>query len=661
MENLDIIIPVALTDDGVTAESIIRDILYQHDKYGFTKFALFGPGKGWRSTNAPSLRYYEEIAHLFAIIRNTLIPHNIECGWWNTATIKCGPSKDFNLIVRSDGSTSPFGNCPLNPAFRRYFTSSIALFAKIASPSFIFFEDDYSIHASSSHGCFCKHHLDAFAKRRGTYYSREELINIFSSRTDEAYELLRAWRELMRDSMVLLSKEARIALDEVAPEIPMGYMQAGSADIDGDCTEAICRALAGPNHVPFSRLFGTFYNGGDTKNIPVMMYHPLYSKQHITGNFKFYHESDTYPHTRFYTSATQMRVIMSAAYSYGFDGSTFQTMQMLDDPNEDPAYGKMFAQEREKFNAVYRVAKQCKLCGVSVQFDPFWNTADDLHLKSCWVKSLSMLGVPYTTLETDISFWDVFQAKHKSHDEIMSALSKSLFLDGEAAKALCERGYSKYLGVSLGDNVADGKYMYDLCARSIIRNSFARDSVGRNMHPAHTFSCAGNGKLLKMTVTDPTCEIICDEYTFDGKYVSPSLTRYINSLGGKVVVLGMTVKDNGSQALLNYRFQRLLHELIIWSGDNIAFAKNDPGIYLIMNESMDSSCGFTGMLTLINLCEDELDTVKIHLPKKWLNVKEYRILDKNGVWIKANTTILSDEITIDHPLRYSDPMYILAV
>lgn len=662
MKELDIIIPVTLEGDGTTAAQIAQSVIDQNKLYGFTKFVFIAPGKGWRSTVTPPIEHYEKLAHTYVQIQEILAPYNLECGWWCTTTIKSGPSDDFNLIVRVDGSTSPFGNCPLNPDFRKYFSSCVAKFAQIAKPSFIFFEDDYSVHASSDYGCFCEHHLNEFARRQRRYYSRDELREIFTSDSEDRFELIRAWRELMRDSLVGLSEAVRNAVDVKTPEIPIGYMQAGSADTDGDCTEAVCRALAGPNHVPFSRLFGTFYNGGDTKEIPEMLFHPLYSKQHINGKFKFYHESDTYPHTRFYTSGKQMRTMMAAAYSFGFDGSTFQTQQLSDNPNEDPAYGKMFARERKKFNALNHVAKQCDLRGVEVGYDPFWNTADHSYraLRPFWTKSLCMFGIPFQSLESDVVFWDDIQAKRRSDEEVIAVLSKNLFLDGAAAKELYERGYGEYLGVSIGENLSVGRYVYDLGAHDIIRDGFAVDSVGRTMHPAHGYSCKGNGHLLKITVTDPACEILSDEYTFESNYVGPTMTRFVNKLGGKVVIMGMTIEGNGSQALLNYRRQKLMQEQLVWCCDKYAFAKDDPGVYVIMNEAKDEDCGFKGMLTLINLCEDELDEVKLHLPPEWRGC-EYRILDRNGIWNKAEYSATDDGIVLAHELRYSDPMCILVV
>ncbi|MFA6815099.1 MAG: hypothetical protein WCS73_02260, partial [Lentisphaeria bacterium] len=103
---------------------------------------------------------------------------------------------------------------------------------------------------------------------------------------------------------------------------------------------------------PFVRLYGTSYSSDDVSNMPQNIFHALYSKQHLPENFTLYHESDTFPHTRFFMSAGKMKSLMATAYSYAFDGSTFQVRQDLDAPNEEKGYYEMFMLERKRFNAI---------------------------------------------------------------------------------------------------------------------------------------------------------------------------------------------------------------------------------------------------------------------------------------------------------------------
>ncbi len=661
-KEMKIIVPVGLEGDWPTCESIVRDILKQYHNFGFTCFALAGPGGGWRPIGYPPMEQYNKLAELFLEVKNILAPYGIECGWWNCATIKSGPSDEFTSVTWEDGSPHAFANCPLDENFKKRFSEDIARFAKIAKPAFIITEDDFSVVAAG--GCFCDNHLKAFEKKMGQYYSREQLQEILWQNKPENFEIIRKWRENLKDSMVGLAEAMRRELDKESPEIPMIYCQAGCADMEGDCTEAVARAMAGPRHSPTSRLYGAGYGITPAKGIPTMLYHTLYNKQHVGDDFTCLHEIDTYPHTRFYNAASYMGTVMGIVSSYGYDGAIFQTQQILDDAGEETAYGNMYAEGKVCFNTVNRIAKQCHLKGVEIDYDPFWNTV--VESKSTkdplWVECISRFGIPYVTTQANVAFWDDRQAKYAEHDVIMEYLSKGLFLDADAAKVLCERGYGKYLGVEVGDSVLVGsKLGYDLGAREVIRDSFARESVGRHMPSPHMYSPSGNGVQLRLTVTDDACEVISDLYTFQREYVAPVMTRFENEFGGKVVVMGVTLDKNRSHSLYNYRRMRLFKELLTWCSDEYVFVKGEPDVCVIQNEAKNrTESGCFGMLTLANLSADPLDEISLHLPPAWKELTEFYILTKDGEWEMADFSKNEDGIILHQKLNHLDPLYVLA-
>ena len=660
---LNIIIPVSLDAGREDAATIETEILELKKNFGFTKFALFGPGKGCRSTHYPSRECFDGIAERLLRIKNDLAAEGIECGWWITTTLKSGPSEEFDRPMKADGSESRYASCPADARFRRRFCEDLARVARTSKPAFIITEDDFSIHATTfSGGCFCRHHLEGFAVREGRAYTREELVRIFSEKTLASYALMRRWRAWMKETLVTLAREMREALDVDSPEIPLGYMQAGGSDWDGDCTEAVALAMAGDRHTPFSRLYGTFYCGGDSKDIPAALYHAIRSKQHLPASFRCYHESDSYPHNRYFTSAAQIRALTSIAYSYGFDGSTLQVQQHLDDANEESVYARTFARERARLEEIRRVAGLCRTRGVEISYDPFWNTAADgcSRTEPLWVKCVGLFGIPYITTETDVAFWDVRQAKYAEDAEVRRYLSKGLFLDGEAARVLCERGYGEYLGVEVGDSLTAGDYRFDLGAKEVIREAFCEAGHGRVMHPAHTYANGREGHALHLTVTDPRCETVSEEFTFEDNPVSPSVTRFENSLGGRVTVLGAVLDGNGSPSLFNYRRQRLLQRLIADRSDTYAFVKDAPATFLVMNEAEDcAASGFFGMLTLVNLGDDPVPGFSIRLPKRWREAREVLLLGRDGVWHPCRCGRTADGISLEEELHSCDPLYLL--
>lgn len=661
-KDLDIIIPVSIDIDWPDYDSIVECILEQNKKYGFTRFALSGPMAGYRSYKYPPIEHYEKLGQLAKKIKDALLPYGIECGWWITVTIKGGLSEEFSPMVKADGSTTPFSNCPLDPDFQLGFAKRVALYAKIAKPAFIITEDDYSIHASTwSEGCFCQHHLREFEKKVGKYYTREELNELFIRRDKESLALLKAFRETQKDSLVSLAEAIRREVDIESPEIPIGSMQSGYADIDGDSTYSLAKALAGDNHTPFSRIHGTFYGRVNVAGIPARLFNPLHTKQRIKEDFIFYHESDTFPHTRFFKSSKEMKPIMAGAYSFGYDGSTFQTQQLLDNPNEETVFGKMFASERKRFNTINKIAKQCEVKGVELCYEPFFNTleSDDDTVQPYWLNCISDFGIPYTTVESKIAFWDSRQAKYYDDNTIMKYLSKSLFLDGEAAKILCERGYGRYLGVEIGKEMSTGKQSFDLGEREILCKNILPNLKGRNMPSAHMLSPEGNGKLFEVIKRDEKCEVLTENYSFKKDFICNSMTRFENELGGKIVVMGMTLFNNHSQSLLNYRRQAIFHELLIWCGADIVFARNNPRIFVIMNEAKDEKSSFSGLLTVTNLSADNINELSLYLPEKWRENFSFSILNKNAEWQDVKTKKGADGIVIYNNFDYLEPSFIL--
>ncbi|MBE6982574.1 MAG: hypothetical protein E7437_09710 [Ruminococcaceae bacterium] len=658
---LDVIIPIAIELDWPTKETILECIRTEYRRSGFTRYALSGPCGGWRSKGYPPTEHFVKLAELSRDIIQELAPEGIECGWWITLTVKSGSDESFTNMVKSDGSEAPFSACPLDPTYRNRFAQDIALFARIAKPAFIITEDDYSMVASAGKfGCFCHHHLEEFSRREGVAYSREALVRILKQTDPEALALRRRWQETQKDALVELAKAIRQAVDVDSPEIPIGCMQAGSSDMEGFCTEAICRAMAGPRHIPFSRLCGVQYCGIHSKNIPAFLYHPLYTKEHTPQPFRYYHETDTYPHTRFYSSAAQMRTVFAAVYSYGFHGSTFQTQQLLDDPTEEPVYALMFARERDRLNALHNLVMDCQLRGVQICYDPFYNPIDSGEATPLWVRSVSHFGIPYTSTDAPIAFWDVRQAKYADHDSIMDRLARGLFLDGSAAKELVARGYGEYLGVSLGEDVAEGRYGFDLGAREVIEPEFRTPGKGQNMPSSHMYAVGKNGKLFKMTVTDPHCQVVTRAVDFQMNEICPAMTRFENKLGGKVVVMGTSLENNLSHNLFNYRRQRLIQQLTVWCNDCVAFVKDAACVYTIMNEAVDpEKSGFIGLLTLSNLSEDPQEGISIHLPEQWKHATRFQFLDQQGMLQPLPCKKTQDGICIDTALGCLEQLYIV--
>ncbi len=208
----------------------MEEILERYNNYDIKAFCLAAPFGGWRGTGYPSKDRYREFAELFLSVKETLKDYEIELGWWIVLTVKNGGG--FTPIIKDDRTKHPFACCPSDPEFIQRFSEDVAMFAKIAKPSFIITEDDFSVRAAS--GCYCDYHLNEFARRMGKHYSREEILEKYQEDTPEAVEFVRTWRTVLKDSLVHFAAAVRRELDKESPEIPMGCMQPGCTFEEGD-------------------------------------------------------------------------------------------------------------------------------------------------------------------------------------------------------------------------------------------------------------------------------------------------------------------------------------------------------------------------------------------------------------------------------------------
>jgi len=272
---------------------------------------------------------------------------------------------------------------------------------------------------------------------------------------------------------------------------------------------------------------------------------------------------------------------------------------------------------------------------------------------------VSLMGIPYTTLRAEVAFWDYRIAKFFPHEKVMEYLSHTLILDGEAAKELCLRGYGEYLGVDVGEDIAVGAFRYDLCSREIICDPYAPDSPGRGMGIAHVGGFGHGGRQLELKLTQADTQVISQVYTFKRELVCPAMTRFKNKLGGTVIVMGITVHDNYAQALLNYRRQKLLHQLIVEASDELVLVKEAPRIFTLMNEPKEQNADFIGVLTMINLSSDDADSLTLHLPEKWKAFKQIFTMDNDGNWQNANFMTTVDGVKIHTAAEYLKPVYLL--
>ncbi len=660
MDNSQIQPIVPITPHTFDIDKNASVLLRLKQNYGLRRFLLVAPELGVRLTGFPDRKVYREFGEFLLGVKNSLADTDIQVGWWCAPSFQSGRSK-FQNITGLDGKTSDISSCPLDERFREVFPGNIALVAGIANPFVIQFEDDYqfSNHSPVRFGCFCPLHLKEFALKFGKEYTREELSDIFSCVTPESVRLRRQWGELSRDTLAGFAGLVREKIDEVSPDTRVSLCQSGMAGFDGDFTEAVAAAFAG-NTKPLVRVYGSTYCSDNAWEIPYAIFNVLYSKANLPKHFELMHESDTYPHTRFFMSAAKIKSLMAAAFSYGMDNSLFYTTQYLSDPLEESGYSEMFKAESKRFSTIRNEVRDCTPAGVEICHSPWshvvvpydpstaYSPSDSL---SPWLGILGKYGIPYSVKPEKVKFLAGNYASFISDDEVKDLLSHGVMMDGQAAHILSRRGFGDLIGTEV---VPGTKATF--CTEIIEEDSGFVGITGKDMYN-FIFAPAGSegGGFYELT-PNPQAKTLTSFCDPSGKAVIPGMIRYENSLGGRVVITAFNLQDNMSSTVFNYRKKEIIRQSIEWLGKESlpVYVEHSPNVYCIYNQSQT---GNKAIVTLINLCSDTAPRVELSVSSEWIGCR-VSVLNSEGEWDQLKISTDDRKISILVELRLMEPMYL---
>ena len=603
------------------------------EKTGIHRFLIVGIYNGVRITGYPSDEDFVALAEKIRIIKEKVAPYGIEVGWWCLPSLKTGRSP-YQPLVDITGKASPISTCPLTAEFAGDFGRRIKLVARIARPSMILLEDDYQLsnHPGFKLGCFCPEHLKKFAGYAGKEYSREELYELFTAKPLKAVELRKKWAQMSHDTMVELAEKLRKNLDEVAPETRMWLCEPGTTDLDGNLSRDVPLALAGKNTRPAIRIFGTQYGSCDIgRDIPANLAHTMYSAEHLPPEFELFHESDTYPHNRYFSSAKLMETIMAGAVMIGCDSSLFIGSQYLDNHLEDFGYFAMYARQRKKLLALQECIRGSELDGVQlfyrpeldfIRCAPVWENSSALYGMKAWAKAFGRFGFPCSTKEKRIKLLSKAAIEALGDEELTAILSGAVLLDSDSALALQERGFGELLGATL-------KAVPSIPAveEYILDNAPGDLSRGRRIYNfAYAPSGSESAQYAEMSAHNGA-EILTEYRNPHDESIQPGMIRFVNRLGGKVAVMGCSV-FNESSNFFNYRKKELLRNVLDWLNDEPlpAAILNAPNMWVLFRKKGD-----TAYMMITNLSPDQTECLEVALGRQWQDKKIYE-LDAEGLW-----------------------------
>lgn len=657
---IDPIVPVRFFTNR--KDKMLQQLIALKKEYGLKRFLLVAPMEDIRLTGYPDRKVYQQIGSTILEVKRALHPYDISIGWWCAPSIRSGYDSRFRYITDLSGYVSDNTPCPLDPVFREEFSDNVALVVDIARPFAVQFEDDFELSWQPgpkppyvNFGCFCPLHLAEFSKRQERILKREELLELFKKNDDEAIALRRSWAELSRDTLAGFAKLVREKVDKAAPETRISLCQAGVSDFDGDFTEAVTRAFAG-NTRPMVRLYGSSYSSDEPVSLPGSIFHALYSRQHLPADFECLHESDTYPHTRFFMSAAKLRSFMTAAFAYGFNDSLLYATQYLDNLLEERGYLEMFKREVKRFSKIKEDVVNAPLAGCEILHLPFAHVAVPYRggtpgaPQNPWINVLGRSGIPYTSKNGKVKVVSGACLKIMSDEEIKSLLHSAVLLDGYAAYILSQKGYGKWIGAE----VKPGKDP-NFCFEGIRNISRHKNIKGELMYNLIFFpGSSSEGGIFYEIDPDPKAEIITDFLDPEEKPVIPGFIRFENEWGSRVAITAFDLHQNKSSAVFNYKKKELLRETIEWLGKEPlpVFINDHPNVFCICNKNV---AGKYLIVTAINLSSDESNILSIDIPAGWEKAAVFK-LQSEGNWTPLSAKRLDNTITLNTAFKLMEPV-----
>ena len=247
----------------------------------------------------------------------------------------------FREIVGPEGDVITGCYCPLDKNFQKYMAMVFKAIA-LSDITFILIDDDFRMHqrdAEEKLGCFCPLHIKEFNKRTGLQLSRAQLVKkVICGKPNTLRD---KWLTLTGDSLIGMAKVIERAVHSVNTHIRIGLAVSHSHWFaEGIEMMGLLKALSGGTK-PFIRILGAPYG----TQAPDAISHILEYTRLQYGWIKKYDvevvtEGDTFPHTRFYCSATMLHSYTQFMLASGMPGILYMVVAYSPKPDHETGYIK---------------------------------------------------------------------------------------------------------------------------------------------------------------------------------------------------------------------------------------------------------------------------------------------------------------------------------
>ena len=561
--------------------------------------------------------------------------------------------------------------CMIDEKFRISAGEKLRLWAE-TKPDVIWIDDDFRVHNHRTEihkvwsgqqgaegrdfGCFCKNHIDAFNKKYNLNFDRESLRKTLL-KEEPTEKIGQKWFEFLNDCYSDTSLWIEKTIHNVSPDTRIALMTS-LADVhaaEGRNWGTMLSALSG-KHSPLLRpTYGPYAEANPRDFVNSYLF-----SEHVKENIisQYGKEVDYCPeieNTRFTVyaksiAATSYQIMLSAFQ--GFCGVTLSIFDLEGCVlSEEPEFAELLTNRKKFCDTVTQLVDEGYIGkGValittpdrflSVKRGTELNRISDLVQNRNIDYLLIKTGIPcvYITPENlnncNIIALDRNSVRQLTDDELLICLSKGVFADAGASEEISNRGFGKYIGVSVGE-----KNVYVAASEKLLS---IQHSDGSEIFIPSRIS-GGNWHEVTLTGAQAHSVLISP----DGRE-HIGFTYFKNELGGRICTHAAD-GDFGDGFYSNYRIKLLRKLMLMLSKDLIIAEFKNYGL-CVVRENQKSAAVF-----LTNLATDATKTFTVAFPQRLK--KAFYITEKGD---KHEATIDGKIVTIYEELYVYGSVVLIA-
>ena len=461
--------------------------------------------------------------------------------------------------------------CPCDNGFKDYIYKALATVAK-AEPDTIMIDDDFRTIWFKGEGCACPLHMERFNKKAGTNLTDRELWNIVNEKTPLAKEYTDIYINDQMESLVETAKVMRAGIDSVNPKLPASYCCCGN---NVEFAYEIASVLAGEGNPIEVRINNGNYTPQGARFFSRVFHRAATQIAKLKGKVDILlAETDTCPQNRYSTGAMSLHTHFTGSILEGANGAKHWITRLITyEPESGKSYRKVLSKHRGFYEKLAELQPQLKWRGCRI-FVP--DTPDFTYgrVKEEWdgwsYCVLEKMGLPmyFSPDKTGVVCLEGDVDTRLSDEDIRELLRGNVILASDTAKNLCERGFSKYLGVD-------------------VKEWTGKQPIREKIKATGGFVAIQQKIKELVPISDKTKSLsdVFNSVDYESyELLFPGVTEFENELGGKVFVFCGTPATefhiSTAFSYLNYSRKQQLIEILKSTKEMPVYYPNDEEVYL---------------------------------------------------------------------------------